>query len=69
MRPLWPRYDAPEFEVREQWERGEMGYRSKDLCDVEAIPADSITPALVVIPTICRRKHSKSNSLRGGNYN
>jgi hypothetical protein len=66
MHPWWPRYDAAEFEVREQWGRGEMGYAQLTSVDVDAIPADSIIRALVVIPTISRRKHSKSNSARGG---
>jgi hypothetical protein len=25
MHPWWPRYDAAEFEVREQWGRGRWG--------------------------------------------
>jgi len=32
------------------------------LRDVDAIPMDFIALGVVVIPTICRRKHSKSNS-------
>jgi putative PIN family toxin of toxin-antitoxin system len=34
--------------------------------DVHAIPTDSIKRALVIIPTISRRKHSKPNSARRG---
>jgi hypothetical protein len=42
--------------------KGEMGYAQLTSVDVDAIPTDSNTRALVVIPTISRRKHSKSNS-------
>ena len=37
-----------------------------DAPDLEAIPTDYINRALVVTPTISRRKHSKSNSARIG---
>ena len=40
--------------------------RPLPLSDVHGIPTDSITLALVVIPTISRRKHSKSNSAVSG---
>jgi hypothetical protein len=63
--PWWPRYDGAEFEVREQWGRGEMGYAQETSVDVDAIPMDSITRALVVIPTISPRKHSMPNSTGG----
>jgi hypothetical protein len=42
--------------------KGSDGQRPVDRSDVDAIPADSIRRALVVIPTISRRKHSKSIS-------
>ncbi len=45
-----------------------MGFAQLTAVDVDAIPTDSNTRALVLIPTISRRKHSKSNSARGGEY-
>ena len=46
--------------------RREPSPTTEQQADVDAIPMDSTTRALVVIPTISRRKHSKSNSARGG---
>jgi hypothetical protein len=59
MHPWWPRYDAAEFEVREQCGRGEMGYAQWTSVDVDAIPTDSNTRALVVIPANSPQNHSK----------
>ena len=42
------------------------GLRPLAASDIDAIPTDSNTRALVVIPTVSRRKHCKSNSTRVG---
>ena len=45
---------------------GEQCCYGQRVLDAHGIPADSITHALVVIPTNSRRNHSKSNSAVSG---